>query len=652
MRTIWRNRPGLWIGVLILAASGLIYIPGLGNPLVFDDRRLIDGSIYGVYGGLGSWASRLFSYGTFVWVDTLFPDVLWVQRAVNLLIHLAVGLALFGFYRELTRYVQGDGSPNRIDGLWVGIVVYLLNPVAVYAVAYLIQRSILLATLFSVLALWAFVRGVGTGHKGWVAGALVLYLLAIASKEHAVMIAAIFLPLYVFVRRPQGRAFAFGASGVATVLVLVAVFLVPRFSNVIGQIFDAISRMHIAQLEALSPGVEDRALGLSIINQMYLFFRYAGLWIFPNVQWMSIDLRPVFPVRYFEFPHVLGVLGYVGLLISSTVLVLRRRDRLGFAALCGLMPLLLFMTEFVAVRPQDPFVLYRSYLWAIGLPGLVWALSRGFSAPVLHGVAVGLAVPLTLLSIERHQTFQSALHVWTDAVQKVDVDASPQAVGRWRPFLNRAIEHLDRGQVLPAERDFLQAVSLGDETGRALAGYGITLQLQGRNTDAAQALAQAHETGFREPGLYYHWGEARAALGEFGGAFEAFESALAIEPDPVAQAQTRLRLGEMALENGDFAFARQTFEALIRAHGEQPRVVAGLGLARLGLGDQREALDLLNWVLARQPVASAYYGRAQIRAAAGDETGAQEDLAEALRLNPNLLRNRELSGSLTPPPGQ
>ena len=43
----------------------------------------------------------------------------------------------------------------------------------------------------------------------------------------------------------------------------------------------------------------------------------------------------------------------------------------------GLLPALLFVTEFATVWVQDPFVLYRGYLWAIGIPGLVFFLFHG-----------------------------------------------------------------------------------------------------------------------------------------------------------------------------------------------------------------------------------------------------------------------------------
>ena len=75
-------------------------------------------------------------------------------------------------YREILRHIApppadsghaagqtAAGYDKSLPALWLAIGFFALNPVAVYAVAYLIQRSILLATLFVVLGLWLFARG-------------------------------------------------------------------------------------------------------------------------------------------------------------------------------------------------------------------------------------------------------------------------------------------------------------------------------------------------------------------------------------------------------------------------------------------------------------------------------------------------------------
>src|SRR4029079_14057514 len=146
---------------------------------------------------------------------------------------------------------------------------------------------------------------------------------------------------------------------------------------------------------------------------------------------MSISLRPPFPVHWLTFPQVLGIPLYLATIAGGSALVLRARDWRALAGLSLLLPALLFATEFATVWVQDPFVLYRSYLWAIGIPGLVFCLVHGTSGRVLlcglclcapgrvvrggGGVVGGL---LCWQSLDRVLSMESAEHVWTDAIRK------------------------------------------------------------------------------------------------------------------------------------------------------------------------------------------------------------------------------------------
>ena len=65
------------------------------------------------------------------------------------------------------------------------------------------------------------------------------------------------------------------------------------------------------------------------------------------------------------------------------------------------MPALLFATEFTTVWVQDPFVLYRSYLWAIGVPGLVFFAVHGPPARVVLGVGLVIGALLVWQSWDR-----------------------------------------------------------------------------------------------------------------------------------------------------------------------------------------------------------------------------------------------------------
>lgn len=223
-----------WAWLAIVAAGVLaIYLPGLGNELVFDDLRLADGSL-DKYRALDELRVRLLSYGSFPWLAALLGEGWWKQRVVNLLLHLATVAALFAFWREVLRCLEAPpsvpGQPAAVPyadspALAFAVGFFALNPAAVYGVAYLVQRSILMATLFTVLALWLFLRGVRESRPGLHAAALAFYGLAIVSKEHALLAPVAALPLYVVAARPTPARLAAIGSATLALAVAAALFL-------------------------------------------------------------------------------------------------------------------------------------------------------------------------------------------------------------------------------------------------------------------------------------------------------------------------------------------------------------------------------------------------------------------------------------------
>ena len=59
---------------LVLCGVLVIYVPSWNYELVFDDLRLTEDVIFGVYGNLLSFKQRMLSYGSFVWVNDWFGD--------------------------------------------------------------------------------------------------------------------------------------------------------------------------------------------------------------------------------------------------------------------------------------------------------------------------------------------------------------------------------------------------------------------------------------------------------------------------------------------------------------------------------------------------------------------------------------------------
>lgn len=265
-----------WLALLVLGVTA-IYLPGLRGELIFDDHRLVDGTIFGRYGSFAEIKQRLLSYGLFVWVNDLLGEGWWKQRLVNLLLHLSVAICLYGLIRFLMDRVQwpavkGDPDPSRLArskdaAVAFGVAVFAFNPVSVYAVAYLIERSIVMATLFSVVCLYLTARAATQGGFGFLLGAAIAYAAALFSKEHALMLPLVALAVFLIVRRPSLKGFWFAISVSLSLLVSGVGFLLTRYEAIIGKAFDATSQAYVTQLAALSPGIEDKVFLLSIVNQ-------------------------------------------------------------------------------------------------------------------------------------------------------------------------------------------------------------------------------------------------------------------------------------------------------------------------------------------------------------------------------------------------
>ncbi|AVS98113.1 hypothetical protein C8236_04210 [Paracidovorax avenae] len=637
-------------GIAVVAAVLAIYLPGWDHALLFDDLALTDGTIFGSYGNLLAFKQRLLSYGSFVWVDGLAGAGWWKQRLVNIALHLGTVAALYALVRDLlthTRFpeefeAQTHFNASRLAAVRVGVALFAVNPMAVYAVAYLVQRSIVMATFFAVLACWCFVRGLSGRGAAWYAGAVVAYAAAVLSKEHAVMVAAMAVPLYIHVRRPAWRTVA-AVAGVSALLVAVAAaVLFGVYGDLIGKVFDQRSIDLTRQLELLSPGITQRMYPLSILNEAALFFAYGLLWFVPNVMWMSVDLHPAFPLSFTAFPQVLGLLGYVALWVAAVWAVLRRRGALSLAGVALLFPLLLYFTEFATVWVQDPFVLYRSYLWAVAIPILIAIVLTGFKPRAIYMLGAIVGLLFALLAFERSASLRDDYTAWSDAAEKTDLKAPANAVGRWRPFLNLGAYHLERGSMAEAQRAFATAEALGALRGTARFNLGAALQRQNKHAEAIAAFDEAEKQGYKDVQLYYQRGESQFALGQFAAAYDSFTTGMAQagegmsgrDMDRVREAML-LRRAESAIGANRFDDALRDFATLQKMSPQSQRIALGTGMAQVGKGDVPAAIATFNQILARTPNAAvAYYGRAMAYRAAGKLDDSLKDLDRAIALDP------------------
>ena len=492
------------IAAAVLSAAVLaLYWGTLRNPLVFDDASLTEEFLRGYAESTFRLDLRRFSYATFGWTYAIAgPDIYWL-RLGNLLLHAATSLALFGFAsRLLGALLPADG----VSRTWLALgcaALFALHPVAAYGAAYLMQRSIVMATLFSVLALWLFLEGLLRGTRRWHVAACAAFFVAVFSKEHCVMLPAVAVALAVLARGASWRLAREIALPVA-VLGAIALLAVLMHRGLIGVAYEPFAQAAVAQLaesRSIVPSPAHaadasagRLLAASVVNQGWLFLRYLALWAAPWPGWMSIDLRPAFPSQWLAWPQFAGFLLWLAWPLAATWLLLKAGRR-GIAGFAMLAPWLFGVTEFVAVRVAEPFVLYRSYLWMSLLPLAPAALLAGAPArAALAGLAVACAllVPATL---ERLATFSSERALWDDAVRKATDPTAPLAE---RPLRFRGVAHFRAGDDEAALRDFNGAIERNPADGDNWLARGTLHMRAGRS---AQALADFDRALRAEPRL-------------------------------------------------------------------------------------------------------------------------------------------------------
>lgn len=479
----------MFIGVFLLYAGSYHY------PLVFDDKLINRVQLPQMATACAAFKLRCIPDSTFglSYLAAGF-DLFWF-RFGNVLCHALAVLAcflfldrVFGAVRQQQPHGPGERSPARWRLLaFCGALLFAVHPVTVYGVAYLTQRSIVMATLFSLLSLAAFVQALSGGGRRWLWLSVLLYGAALWSKEHAVMLPAVAAALAVLLgKRLPGSRLEWMALVVA--IAAVGAFITFKRQFVIGAVYEYYTRELSAFRGAGALDPVSAYLG-SVVMQAFLYFKYLLLWLVPYPGWMSVDLRQTMASGLFAWPYALAVPAFLAYGVAAALLILRRGTP-GLLGLGLLFPWLMFFTEFVTVRVQEPFVLYRGYLWMAGLPAILPALAGRLPARIVVVGCAALALVFGVAMRDRLATFGSELALWDDVVRK-NTDLSLAFVDRG--YDNRSVALLREGRLDAALRDVEMALKLNPRSTHAYVNRALVLAKKGERIRALADLDRAIE---------------------------------------------------------------------------------------------------------------------------------------------------------------
>jgi tetratricopeptide (TPR) repeat protein len=536
------------LSVVLLAA--LVYLNALHNPFVYDDHRLIldNRSI-----------EHLTNLRSIVLHEVTRPVVnftyaldyaLWGRtpfgfHLTNLLLHLLNITLVYVLAWRISddrrlRGLEGADQPGPGVVAFSAAVLFAVHPMMTEAVGYVAARAeVLCATLF-LLAVLAMRRWMIRGGVVWLVLSIGAWLLALASKETAVMFPFVILAYDRLVcpgtaKDRQWRLlhvhlpfYILGALVAATRL---AVF--SRAENVGGI----------------------RVVWSFILAEIDVMRRYLLelLVVEPNSQaiFHSVPL-----VSLFTWAGLVAI-STLGLVIWLIVVLYRARRPAASFGLLWFLLLLVPSGALVVFDKGEPMAEHRVYLASIGLfitlaTALAWLAVRfGATRPFLR-TAFRLTVALGVLSLAGHSVIRNAIwsspiSLWAEAVDK--------APNHWYPALLLGESLHDAGHHAQAVGEFKRSIELRPSETGTYAKAGICLVEQGK-LDEAQTM---------------------------------FERMLAI--DPSADQGTN-GLGTVALARGDLRLARQHYLDTLRNNPLNVPARAGLAAVEARAGHPAEVARL------------------------------------------------------------
>jgi tetratricopeptide (TPR) repeat protein len=627
---------------LLLCAAGIVaavaaaYRGSLGGPFLYDDVDSIPGnaSIRHFSTALlppagGTVSGRPVLNLSLAINHAISGTDVWSYHALNVAIHAAAALLLFGIVRR-TLATPAAGSRGEGECLRLAFAVALLwavHPLQTESVAYVVQRAESLMGLFYLLTLYAFVRFTATasGAPAWAAVSAAACLLGVATKE--VMATAPFIVLL------YDRAFVAGSFGEAwrrrkalylwfAACWIPLAFMVARAGGRGGT-------------AGFGSGVPWWAYLATQFKAVALYLRLS-LWPRPLVG----DYGRILEGSPLEVALCAGI---VLSLAAATWALLRRNSPMGFVGAW----FFVILAPSSSVIPVSTEIMaeHRMYLSLAAVVMLaVLALNAVLGRRLLPISVAVLALALGFLTARRTRVYGSAYTFWSDVVAKVPANA-----GAWN---NLGIILAERGDQGGAIEQYRQALALAPAYAYAHYNLGNSLVATGRVGEAVGQYEDALRFRPADPSIHFNLGNALALQKRDLPAAAEFRTALKLDP---GRADAWFNLGDAMVNSGNLAEAADAYShaVLLRPDFADARVNHGNVLAQLGrlpeaVGEFREALRL------EPGAADVHNNLGSLLAGSGRLAEAKAEFEEALRLKPDYRdarENLERVRALGPPEG-
>ncbi|MGA9852142.1 MAG: hypothetical protein WBR15_04360 [Gammaproteobacteria bacterium] len=473
----------------ILILTVLAYLPGLHGPLVFDDITNIVQNKALVMHGL-AWDQLMhaalssdagptrrplssLSFALNIYFNGLDATAF---KITNLVIHLLNGVLVFVLLRQIVaHWSKTKLIESRVVSVWLPLLcaaAWLLHPLNLTAVLYVIQRETSLCSLFILLGCVLYTHGrlrMLDGKSGWVRlyiGTAVAGLLALACKETAVL-----LPVYLLVI--ELCVFGFGSQKSGLIVFFTLFLVLPLCLGLVWLFW-------IHHGAALSYTGRDFTMSERLLTETRVIWDYIRWTLFPRLPDLGLyhDDIPLSTGLLTPVTTLLSIIGLIALAITAA-LTWKKRPWIAFGILWFFTGQLLESTFF----PLEIAFEHRNYLADLGILFAVFGFiltERSRLVNLRYRIGILVMLLLTYGAVTGMRAY-----VWRSSLSLVNTQAAnhPQS-----PYATYALGEELTNLVLAGGKQLLPDA-------QAALAHSASLPNSGIIAGAALALLESQTTG-------------------------------------------------------------------------------------------------------------------------------------------------------------
>jgi tetratricopeptide (TPR) repeat protein len=563
-------------GLLLLAATLLVYLPAWNGAPVYDDTdhltppelRSLTGlaRIWTEFGVVSQYYPITHSA---LWLEhRLWGDAMLGYHLVNLLLHAFAALVLVRILKRL-----------EIPGAWLAGAIFALHPVMAESVAWISELKNTLSGIFYLGAALAYLNFDRTRRGNYFALALFLFVAGLLSKSVIATLPAALLLIFWWKR---GRL-----SWKQDALPLLPFFLIGISQGVLTAWME---RKFIgAQGQDFDFTFVERAL---ISGRVIWFYLGKLLWpgnlVFIYPRW---QISAATAWQYF-FP-------VATLLIVAALWMLRKRWRGPLAAALFFIGTLFPVLGFLNVYPfRYSFVAdHYQYLASVGIivaasAGIARLLARspGGEQRVVGTFCGALLATLAILSWQQAHKYRDDETLWRTTIA--------QNPACFLGYSNLSADLLQRGQVVEAILMGEKALGIESRFAEPHNNLANALREQGRSDDAFFHYQKALQIRPDLAQVQCNVGYILLQRDQLDEAMAHFQRAVQLRPEFV---KARINLANVLLRKGRSDEAIVQLRAALNIQPDDPEAHSNLGNALLQKGDWDAAARHLEKALSVQP---------------------------------------------------